>query len=136
MFSVVSVPVCSRGLGKGVLFDHCRRCIGPNHIGTIFGQVQTYSTWTSLYRDPSPRFVQLEPHCTGTHRTVAKRVVRTLLECFLVTSCFWTEYLSFNSAQSPFLAISVHAEDTTLFQSPVAGPTSDVSAIYPLRRHI
>ena len=77
MFSVV--PVCSWG-GE----------IWPLTMTYWTSDLQTCSTWTSLYRDPPP-FLLPSPSSSPRHVqtcsyacTVGKRVVGILLECFLV----------------------------------------------------
>ena len=110
VFSFVCLSICSSGRGR-VPCDHYTWSIGPHHTGTPdmgphctgtrpappqpcplrYGTLlykdypRTYpcffKTWTSLYRPPPPdmfKFIHYAP------RTVGKRAVRILLECFLV----------------------------------------------------
>ena len=89
-----------------VLRDHYPWYIGSRHTGTLHPHPRL---GTSLYRDLAlalppdmSKLVKLGPCCTGTPpdvfklahcetRTVGKRTVRILLECFLVLNIFHSD---------------------------------------------
>ena len=69
----------------GFICDHYPLCIEPQNTWPLPGHIQTFSTWTSLYRESPDMLNWLGQY---EERGVGKRAVHILLECYLVLFCF------------------------------------------------
>ena len=117
--------------GGGVPRYNYLRCIGPNNTPLdmrsdctpptldLTVQVQTCSTWISLYSNLSPDMFK---HVQYEARTVGKRMARILAECFLVKIGFGNTYRHVNneSGTSMVFAMSPYSLPTVWYSGYVA----------------